>query len=809
MPYIYNFLKLRKGGKFMKTSKSVLSILLSIVAVFFITGSSLADSGKKEINPVPDVSPAIFSIGENTSVFLNVSNENPTSVENIISGDFFQFTFDSESGADFALESDVIVNSSTLIADDFDVSLSQSNRQVTITYRGASKPFPAGDSFGVKVSFNTPIEVGLGQITFTVINNIKRYYPLQPSYNIISFADFPTGPLGPSGPEGPQGPQGEQGPIGLTGPQGLQGETGLQGPEGHLGPIGPQGQTGPQGPEGLNWKGTWNTSVNYITDDAVSYNGSSWIAKRDNANVSPSEGDDWTIIAQKGEQGQQGTAGADGATGADCATGATGAEGPQGPTGPIGPMGLQGIQGLQGDQGVQGLQGQQGDTGDTGLQGPPGPVAGSDKQFVYNNNGSATGANVFYDIITGYVGIGTSTPNAKLVVAGNFGINGMTVIDSTGKWVGDPTGLQGPQGPIGDTGATGPTGPTGATGPTGPTGTTGPQGPPGPIAGSDKQVVYNDSGSAAGANIFYNKTTGNVGIGTTAPATHLHVSSASTDATGVEVQNTSTSGRQYMLLSSGSANAVGVGKFPIYDADDGSVRMTVDSSGKVGIGTTTPSVKLVIQGDTDGYLELNRIGTYARSYMIGPWFDDFGIFDRTANDTPRLIITDAGNVGIGTTTPSTTLHVIGTVTATYFSGNGSGLTGITSSSSTNSVNSASIADGAIIGADLASDISISTTGTMSVASGNFVVDSSGSMTASSISSTGTITISGNKFKTNAYSDTNTFLGVGAGGTTTRGISNTAYGYRALYSNIEGFGNVANGYRALYSNTSGIYNTAET
>lgn len=68
------------------------------------------------------------------------------------------------------------------------------------------------------------------------------------------------------------------------------------------------------------------------------------------------------------------------------------------------------------------------------------------------------------------------------------------VVSSTGQWVGDPTGLQGPPGPMGpqgDTGATGTAGPQGPQGPqglqgaqglqglTGPQGPTGPQGEPG------------------------------------------------------------------------------------------------------------------------------------------------------------------------------------------------------------------------------------------------------------------------------------------------------------------------------------------
>ncbi|MBK8251126.1 MAG: collagen-like protein [Polyangiaceae bacterium] len=58
------------------------------------------------------------------------------------------------------------------------------------------------------------------------------------------------------------------------------------------------------------------------------------------------------------------------------------------------------------------------------------------------------------------------------------------VIDESGKWVGDPTGLVGPVGPTGPAGAdgpAGPAGPVGPVGPTGPAGTSGPAGPAGPI----------------------------------------------------------------------------------------------------------------------------------------------------------------------------------------------------------------------------------------------------------------------------------------------------------------------------------------
>ena len=59
-------------------------------------------------------------------------------------------------------------------------------------------------------------------------------------------------------------------------------------------------------------------------------------------------------------------------------------------------------------------------------------------------------------------------------------INGTTVIDSTGQWVGDPTGLVGPQGPAGAPRARGAQGPTGAPGPARPGRHDGRQRPPGP-----------------------------------------------------------------------------------------------------------------------------------------------------------------------------------------------------------------------------------------------------------------------------------------------------------------------------------------
>lgn len=63
---------------------------------------------------------------------------------------------------------------------------------------------------------------------------------------------------------------------------------------------------------------------------------------------------------------------------------------------------------------------------------------------------------------------------------GSVSIMGSPVINETGQWVGDPTGLQGPPGEDGAPGSPGPPGPPGPEGPAGAQGDPGPPGPEGP-----------------------------------------------------------------------------------------------------------------------------------------------------------------------------------------------------------------------------------------------------------------------------------------------------------------------------------------
>ncbi len=106
----------------------------------------------------------------------------------------------------------------------------------------------------------------------------------------------------------------------------------------------------------------------------------------------------------------------------------------------------------------------------------------------------------------------------------------------------------------------------------------------------------------------------------------------------------------------------------------------VDETGNVGIGTTAPSSKVTIAGennhggDSASIVLQNTTGGTGRSFLLGSAHEGlFQIADMTANATSRLVIDDAGRVGIGTINPITMLHAAGELWLT--NGNGGGLSG--------------------------------------------------------------------------------------------------------------------------------------
>jgi len=165
-------------------------------------------------------------------------------------------------------------------------------------------------------------------------------------------------------------------------------------------------------------------------------------------------------------------------------------------------------------------------------------------------------------------------------------------------------------------------------------------------------------------NVWLATGGGNVGIGATSPNGKLHIQTdassefiftgASTsgytttfhmDNTGLEIGHNST-GRS-LNLKTGSLD-----------------RLTITGAGNVGIGTDAPDEKLHIVGDLKIDSDLPRIylsdSSHNPDYSIGNVNGSFFVFDET-NSAYRLYVSSAGNVGIGNSLPSATLHVDGSV----------------------------------------------------------------------------------------------------------------------------------------------------
>jgi hypothetical protein len=203
----------------------------------------------------------------------------------------------------------------------------------------------------------------------------------------------------------------------------------------------------------------------------------------------------------------------------------------------------------------------------------------------------------------------------------------------------------------------------------------------------------------SGTNIYYNL--GKVGIGTMSPNSKLHIAGGGRNGLMIDGSVDGASTSKYLSIWQGIG---GVGIDPIgtgliylgYDqasdvffghSSSGNENGVWKASGKVGIGTTSPSAPLQVQalGSTGsvqlgtwvanpstGAIYLNNAFANANDYnMLGgaaaPLYlnrsSGLSISFRENNGTDQMTIASGGNVGIGTAAPDAKLTVKGTIHA--------------------------------------------------------------------------------------------------------------------------------------------------
>ena len=249
--------------------------------------------------------------------------------------------------------------------------------------------------------------------------------------------------------------------------------------------------------------------------------------------------------------------------------------------------------------------------------------------------------NGIYVDSTGKVGIGTTTPRAKIDVSGD-------VYTSSSFWAGDNNGLF-----IGNL-------TSGAsyvyiTG-----------------VGSTGASSYLSFSTNAGEKMRINNA-GNVGIGTTSPSLNLSVqglyglpSTSGAQGTGIfRVQDSSSN----ISLDMGVIQYFGSWIQSINKSNSANLTLALNpNGGNVGIGTNSPSHNLSVKGSsatdmiswTDAINNTGYLGIRGGGVV---WMNaDNNLVFATSN-TERMRILSNGNVGIGNTTPSTRLHVTGTISS--------------------------------------------------------------------------------------------------------------------------------------------------
>jgi hypothetical protein len=154
----------------------------------------------------------------------------------------------------------------------------------------------------------------------------------------------------------------------------------------------------------------------------------------------------------------------------------------------------------------------------------------------------------------------------------------------------------------------------------------------------------------------------NLGIGGASGGARLQLTGTTNGASRIDLVNSTGSvTANYGAATDGTAVLKTVSASPLVFGVTDTERMRIDSSGNVGIGTSSPRLvagyrTLALDNTTGSTLDWNVNGT--RTFSIFAYSGNIGLQGPTAadisittNNTERMRITSAGDVGIGTSSP--------------------------------------------------------------------------------------------------------------------------------------------------------------